>query len=133
MSPLSLTWDVEVLPDRILRLAFAGRCGAGSLGNADGESMQGAIEEAITASAPAALLIDCSALQYSFGDWMFGVPLRAVRRLGAGRVCVLAVGETAAAMGALWALAQAAPIAPLFQDRRDAIAFLSSFLDRTDA
>jgi hypothetical protein len=133
MSPSSLTWQAELMPDKVLRLAFDGLSGVGSLGNVDGEFMQRVIEDAIAANDPAALLIDFSDLQYSFGDWMFGVPLPAARRLGAGRVCILAVGETATAMGSLWTLAQAASFAPLFQSRSDALAYLSSFRDRTDA
>lgn len=133
MSPSSLAWHAELMPDNILRLAFDGLSGVGSLGNVDGEFMQRAIDEAIAAYAPAAILIDFSDLQYTFGDWMFGVPLLAVRRLGVGRVCILAVGDTATAICSLWTLAQAESFAPLFQGRSDALAYLAASEDRTDS
>ena len=91
MTMRSVTWSTEHLPDGVLRVAFAGQGGTGSDGNPDGERMREAICAVLTQSSPRALVIDLCGFEYRFGDWIGAVPLAALRTLGPGRVCVLAI------------------------------------------
>jgi len=125
MSSPPLTWNAEKLPDGVLRVAFAGRGGLGSDGNQDGERMREAIREVLAVHGPTALVIDLSGFTYTFGNWIGAVPLTALEALGAGRVCVLATGNTAGALHSLWALAKLDAVIPLFQELSGALAYMS--------
>lgn len=113
MSTRNLTWNTEQLPDRVLRLAFVGRGGIGSGSNPDGKLMREAVRQEVAAHSPVSLVIDLSNFEYRYGDWIVSVPSAALRALGLGRVCVLATGDTGAALRTLWdicRLGQAFPI-----------------------
>jgi len=109
----SLTWTTERRAGGLLVVSFYGRVGLGSDGNAHGHQMQEAIREALTSGATSALIIDLSLLEYRFGDWIGAVPLQAVKQLGIGRVCLVAAGETATALRALWESSRMGRVVPL--------------------
>src|SRR5262245_46935446 len=111
----SLTWTTERRAGGLLVVSFYGRVGLGSDGNADGQRMQEAIREALNGGAIRGLIIDLSLLEYRFGDWIGAVPLGAVKRLGKGRVCLVAIGETAAALRSLWQLTGMGRMVPLVE------------------
>lgn len=117
----SLAWDLEQLPDGVLRVAFSGRGGIGSEGNADGERMQDAIREALARCRPRALVIDLCDFEYRFGNWIGAAALTALRALGRGRVCVLASGKTAAALRPLWEGSKLDHLIPLVGEPREAL------------
>jgi hypothetical protein len=103
MDTSPVTWETERMPGGILRIAFAGRGGWASEGNSDGERMRQAIDSAVVQSdAPSGLVIDLRSFEYRFGNWIAAAALIALRRVGNGRVCVVATGETATALQSLW-------------------------------
>ena len=71
------------------------------------------------------LVIDLTDFEYRFGNWIGAVPLWALRTLGMGRVCLLASGETAAALRSLWEPTQLDRLVPLFGDLRESLGYLS--------
>jgi hypothetical protein len=68
MAARPLTWNTELLPDGVLRVAFVGQGGIGSDGNEDGEQMRQAIRDTLAGYRPARLVIDLSSFEYRFGD-----------------------------------------------------------------
>src|SRR4051794_13462050 len=92
---MPVTWTVEPLGGGLLRVSFVGCGGVGSDGNPDGESMRGAIREALAAYGPGGLIIDLRGFDYRFGNWIGSVPVVALKPLGSGRVCLVAAGESA--------------------------------------
>lgn len=121
----SVTSSIEQLTDGVLRVAFTGHGGLGSDGNPDGERMREAIGEAIAGFAPKALVVDLTGFEYRFGDWIAVAAITALKSLGQGRVCILATGETAAAICSLWEVTRLGSLIPLFSDPSDALLYLS--------
>ncbi len=120
----ALTWKTAHHPPGVLRISFAGRGGIGSEGNDDGIQMSAAVQKALADHNPAALLIDLRSFDYEFGDWIGSAPLKAAKALGVGRVCVVASGETMAALESLWVhgLDQ---VVPLFGESDEALTYFS--------
>src|SRR5687768_9550120 len=120
-----VTWTTDDLPGGMLRVAFQGRGGIGSEGNPDGERMREAIGEVLAGGTPAGLVIDLTAFEYRYGDWIAAALLVAAKLAGRGRVRVLATGETAAALRSLWEQNRLDPIVPIFGQLEDALLYLS--------
>src|SRR5262245_48429208 len=87
--------------------------------------MREAIREVLAGGAPAGLVIDLTSFEYRFGDWIGAVPLAAVRLVGMGRVCLLAAGDSAAALRWLWEPSRLDRIAPVFGQLPEALQYLS--------
>src|SRR5262249_35538300 len=121
----SLTWTTERREGGVLVVAFHGRGGIGSDGNPDGERMQEALRGALGDGVAAGLGIDLTGFEYRFGDWRGSAPLAAVKPLGIGRVCVVAVGETAAALRLLWEPTRMDRVVPLLGGLEEAVRYLS--------
>jgi hypothetical protein len=109
----------------MLRVAFQGRGGIGSEGNPDGDRMREAIGEVLAEGTPAGLVIDLIAFEYRFGDWIAAALLVAAKLAGRGRTCVLATGETAAALRSLWEQNRLDRIVPVFGQLPEALRYLS--------
>jgi hypothetical protein len=120
-----LTWNTDLLPDGVIRVAFVGQGGIGSDGNEDGERMRQAIRDILAGHGPAWLVIDLCNFEYRCGDWIGSVPLQGLLALGRGRVCILTTGETAAALGSLWEFSKLGHLIPLVSDLREALLYLS--------
>ena len=84
-----------------------------NFGNPDGERMRAAVHEVLTTKHPTGLVVDLSAFEYRFGDWIGLVPLAAMRVVGVGQVCVVACGETGTALGKLWEVSRLGDISVL--------------------
>src|SRR5262249_46280630 len=125
MGGPAIAWTSEVLPGDIVRVAFTGQGGIGSGGNPDSERMCAAVREVPTAHHLTGLVVDLSAFEYQYGDWIGAVPLAAVRAVGAGRVCVVASGETGTALGSLWDVLRLGQVVPLLASLEEALAHLS--------
>jgi hypothetical protein len=125
VAPSSLTWTTERRAGGVLVVSFHGRGGLGSGGNPDGGWMREAIREALADGEAAGLAIDLTGFEYRFGDWIGSVPLVAVKMLGIGRVCVVAVGETAAALRSLWESSRMGLAVPLLGGLEEAVRYLS--------
>ena len=116
---------MEQLSNGVVRLSFAGQSRMGSEGNPDGQRMQKVIREVLANHNPSALLIDLTNLEYRFGDWIGAVLLGARAKLGRGRVCVLATGETALALRSLLEFGRIDRLISLEQDVGEALRCLS--------
>jgi hypothetical protein len=132
MSESSVEWRTEDLGLGVLRIAFTGKGGIGSEGIDDGLRMSAAAEEMISVHKPRALLIDLRSFDYVFGNWIGSAPIRAARALGGPYVCVLASGNTLAALQPLWADGME-QIVPLFADPDEALTYLRGAVEETDA
>jgi hypothetical protein len=108
----------------VLVVSFRGRGGVGSYGNPDGERMQGAVRGALAGGAATGLVIDLTGFEYRFGNWIGSVPLVAVKPLGIGRVCMVAVGETAESLQSLWEMSRMDRVVPLFDGLEEAVRYL---------
>ena len=123
MDQEPLASRLEQLPGGVLLVGFSGTAGVGSKGNEHGEQMGTVIQRATAEFRPTALLIDFRGLDYQFGDWIGGPVLSAQKRLGQGRVCVVAAGETRKALSNLWDLGLNR-IVPLMGDIQEAYTYL---------
>jgi hypothetical protein len=84
-----------------------------------------AVREVLAAHHPTGLVVDLSAFEYQFGDWIGSVPQAAIREVGVGRVCVVASGETGTAVGSLWEVSHLGRLIPLFASLEEALAHLA--------
>jgi hypothetical protein len=109
----------------VLVVSFHGRGGIGSDGNPDGERMRAAVRGALEDGPADGLVIDLTGFEYRFGNWIGSVPMAAVRALGIGRVCVVAAGETAAALRSLWEPSRMDRVVPLLGEFEEAVRSLS--------
>jgi hypothetical protein len=125
MAESRVAWTADRLPGGVLRLAFVGRGGLGSEGNPDGKRMQEAIRAVLGQCTPAGLVIDLTGFEYRFGNWIGAVPLAALKPLGNGRVCLLAAGETAEALRALWEPTHLGRLVPIFVELVEALRYLA--------
>src|SRR5262245_48271392 len=104
MDQSPLTSHAEVLPGGLLAVAFSGTAGAGSAGNEHGKQMGEVLRRAVAEHDPSRLLIDLRGLDYQFGDSIGSPVLSAAKKVGTGRVCIVAAGQTWKALSSLWAL-----------------------------
>ncbi len=125
MDQQPLTSRLEQLPADVLLVAFSGKVGAGSEGNQHGSQMAAITNRAVDAFLPTALLIDFRGLDYRHGDWIGAFVLTASKRLGKGRVCVVATGDTGKALSTLWDLGLR-QIVPLMDDLQEAYTCLGT-------
>jgi hypothetical protein len=122
---MPVSWTVEPREGGLLLIAYLGHSGEGSAGIPDGHRMHRAVREAVEAEPrPSGLILDLRAFDYRFGDWIGTLPLAALKRLGPGRVCLLADGPPAESLRALWEASRLSRIVPIFADEREAIGFL---------
>lgn len=124
MGESSLTWTSKLRAGSICVLSFHGRGGIGSGGIPDRDRMREAVRGALTIGAATGLVIDLTDFEYRFGGWITSVPLAATKALGTRRVCLVAVGETAASLRPLWELTCMDRIAPLFDGLDEAVRYI---------
>jgi hypothetical protein len=126
MGETTIAWTTEFLNGSVLRIAFTGRGGIGAAGNPDGSRMNAAVQDLVKEKKPTRLLIDLSGFEYRFGDWIGALALIAYKQMGAGRVCLIAVGETASALRSLWKVANHLErFAPIVADVDAALEYLT--------
>ena len=125
MDQPPLTSRLEQLPGNVLLAAFSGKVGAGSAGNEHGSQMAAIVNQALDAFLPTALLLDFRSLDYQYGDWIGAFVLGPNKRLGKGRVCVVATGETGKALATLWDMGLR-QLVPLMDDIQKAYAYLGT-------
>ena len=125
MAKFAIAWSSEILPCGTGLIVFTGHGGDGSCGNLDGALMRAAIRSVLATMQPIGLIVDLSSFEYRFGDWIASVPLAAVPTLGIGRVCVVAGGETAAALNRLWEVSRLGSAVLLFGNLVEALRYLS--------
>ena len=123
MDHQPLASRVDVFPGGLLVVAFSGKAGAGSEGNDQGKQMRDVLQHAFAEHGPSHVLLDLRGLNYSFGDWIGSPVLLALKQLGAGRVCVVAAGETEKALSSLWDLGLSRFV-PLMSDIQEACVYL---------
>jgi len=121
----TVTWTSQRRESGVLVVSFHGRGDIGSDGNPAGRKMREAMREEIAASSPAGVIVDLTDFEYRFGDYIGTVPLTAAKLLGIGRACVVARGETGAALQSLWDYARLDKNVPLFAALEDAEKYLS--------
>lgn len=125
MDRAPINWTTEAFTSGVVRIAFTGRGGIGSEGNADGRRMCDAISEVLSAQRPTGLIVDLSGFEYEFGNWMGSVAFSAYETLGKGRACVVASGSTGTALASLWEFGKLHLLLPLFATLDEAREFLS--------
>ena len=132
----SIGWESadDVADGAILTVTFTGRLQPGSAGNELTGQFVDDLKQIVQAHQPAAVLLDLTHLDYTFGDAIGGLAFPFLDRPRLGRwimpVAIVATGRTATALAPLlgpnWALGLVA--AQMFDGRDAAVAYIRSAL-----